>query len=136
MNDDVQHLKLLSVFHYVLAGITALMGCFPIFHLAIGIAVLTGHLDMHPNDPAEAATLGWVFTVGAVVIITLAWSIAIMMLCAGRSLQQRRRHTFCLVIAGLECLMMPIGTVLGVFTIIVLLRPSVRQLFDADDGSE
>jgi chromate transport protein ChrA len=134
MNDDTQHLKLLSVFHYVLAGITALMGCLPVFHLAIGLAMLSGHIDANPNNPAEAAFMGWMFTGIAGVAIAMTWSIAIMMFCAGRSLQQRRRHTFCLVIAGLECLMMPFGTALGVFTIIVLLRPSVRQLFDEDDA--
>ena len=44
-------------------------------------------------------------------------------------LQQRRRPTLCLVVAGLECMMFPFGSVLGVFTIIILLRPCVRQLF-------
>jgi hypothetical protein len=31
--------------------------------------------------------------------------------------------------AGVECLFMPVGTVLGVFTIIVLVRDSVKELF-------
>jgi len=35
-----------------------------------------------------------------------------------------------MVVAGSICLVCnPLGTVLGVFTIIVLMRPSVRQLF-------
>jgi hypothetical protein len=29
----------------------------------------------------------------------------------------------------MECLWMPVGTVLGVFTIIVLMRPRVKRLF-------
>ena len=36
---------------------------------------------------------------------------------------------FCLVIAALLCMITPFGTVLGVFTIIVLVRPSVKLLF-------
>jgi hypothetical protein len=36
---------------------------------------------------------------------------------------------FCLVMGGVECLFMPFGTVLGVFTIIVLMREPVKQLF-------
>ncbi len=36
---------------------------------------------------------------------------------------------FCLVMACVACLFMPFGTVLGVFTIIVLARPSVQTLF-------
>jgi hypothetical protein len=33
------------------------------------------------------------------------------------------------VMAGVECIFAPFGTVLGVFTIIVLMRESVKQLF-------
>jgi len=38
---------------------------------------------------------------------------------------------FCLVMAGAECLFMPFGTVLGVFTIILLLQEPVKQLFNS-----
>jgi hypothetical protein len=34
-----------------------------------------------------------------------------------------------LAIAGIECIFIPFGTVLGVFTIIVLMRPTVKELF-------
>jgi len=129
MNDDVQHLKLLCIFHYVVAGITTVIGCFPIIHLVFGIAVLSGRISPEPNDPIAASFMGWMFTGIAGVMITAMWSFAISVAFAGRCLQQRRRWTFCLVVAGLECMMMPLGTVLGVFTIIVLLRPSVRYLF-------
>jgi len=135
MNDDLQHLKLISIFHYVVAGITALIGCFPIFHLAVGIALLSGKLPTPPNDPVSVTLMGWMFTGIAAAMIATMWSFAIAVFCAGRFLQERRRYTFCIVVAGLECMMMPFGTVLGVFTIIVLLRPSVRQLFGEDGGS-
>ena len=36
--------------------------------------------------------------------------------------------------AATMCLFMPFGTVLGVFTIIVLMRPSVKPLFDQAAG--
>ena len=132
MDDDAQHLKLLAIFHYVVAGIVAFVGCFPFIHLTIGIAFLTGRISPQPNDPAAVAFMGWVFTVIAGAMIVVMWSFAVVMVCAGRCLQQHRRRTFCLVVAGLECLMMPFGTVLGVFTIIVLVRPSVQQLFDEE----
>ena len=38
-NEDVKQLELLSIFHYILAGITALFSCMPIFHLVIGLAM-------------------------------------------------------------------------------------------------
>jgi hypothetical protein len=37
---------------------------------------------------------------------------------------------FCLVMASITCMFMPFGTVLGVFTLIVLMRPSVKPLFE------
>jgi hypothetical protein len=52
---------------------------------------------------------------------------------AGRSLARRKRYLFCLIVAGTMCVMCnPLGTVLGVFTIVVLLRPSVKELFGAN----
>jgi hypothetical protein len=36
---------------------------------------------------------------------------------------------FSLVVTGITCLSFPFGTALGVFTIIVLTRGSVRQLY-------
>jgi hypothetical protein len=46
----------------------------------------------------------------------------------GRSLALRKRYSFVFVMACVECLFIPFGTVLGVFTIIVLSRESVRAL--------
>jgi len=37
-----------------------------------------------------------------------------------------------MVIAGLSCLNMPLGTVLGIFTLIVLSRESVKVLFKGE----
>ena len=48
---------------------------------------------------------------------------------AGRNLARRRRYLFCQVVAGVGCMFMPFGTVLGVFTLVVLSRPAVRNLF-------
>jgi hypothetical protein len=39
------------------------------------------------------------------------------------------------VIACIECLFMPFGTILGVFTLIVLSRESVKKLFLSDPAS-
>jgi hypothetical protein len=33
---DNEHLKLLAIFHYVLAGLSGLLACIPIIHVSIG----------------------------------------------------------------------------------------------------
>ena len=36
-----------------------------------------------------------------------------------------------MIVAGLNCVHIPLGTVLGVFTLVVLMRDSVRESYDA-----
>jgi hypothetical protein len=50
-------------------------------------------------------------------------------LIAGRCLSRRKCYSFALVIACIECLFIPFGTILGVFTIVALSRASVKGLF-------
>ncbi len=129
MINDSEHLQLLSIFHYILAGITALVSCFPIIHLVVGLAFICAGTQGGQNAPPPF--IGWIFVSIASVLILAGWSLAVCMFMAGRALARRKRYLFCTVVAGFECLMMPLGTVLGVFTIIVLMRPSVKLLFDA-----
>ena len=125
--EDLSQLRLLAVFHYVVAAMTALFSLFPVIHLAVGIAMVTG--TMAGNDP-DARFAGWLFIAFASVFILCGLALATAIAFAGRNLQLQRRHTYCLVVAGLSCMLMPFGTVLGVFTLIVLLRPGVKALFE------
>ena len=43
--NDVEHLRLLSVFHYVVGGLAALFALLPSVHLIMGIAMVTGQLS-------------------------------------------------------------------------------------------
>ena len=125
---DDDHLRLLTVFHYVVAGLTALFGCLPCIHLSLGIAILAGAFH-NARGEAFPRFIGVMLVVVASTLIVMFWSIAVLMLLAARNLARRRRHMFCFVVACIECLIMPFGTVLGVFSIIVLLRRSVKQRF-------
>ena len=75
------------------------------------------------------AWFGLLFVIFAGVLILLGWTFAVLLAVAGRNLGQKSCYTFCLVMACIACLWMPFGTVLGIFTIIVLMRPSVKPLF-------
>ncbi|TDB28316.1 hypothetical protein ATCM_11960 [Stenotrophomonas sp. ATCM1_4] len=130
--EDANHLRLLSIFHYVLAGFTGLFSLFPVLHLVLGLAMVSGKLPVdasNPNAELEPQLVGWFFVAFAGIFITCGLTLAGFMVYAGRCLAQRRRHTLCLVVAGISCMMMPFGTVLGVFTLIVLLRPQVKAAF-------
>ena len=73
--------------------------------------------------------LGWIFAVLGSVLFVIGIAMAICILIAGRSLALRKRYSFALVMACIECLFVPFGTILRVFTIVALSRESVRALF-------
>ena len=50
---------------------------------------------------------------------------------SGVFLGRRKYRAFSLIVAVIDCIHIPLGTVLGVFTIVVLLRPSVREVYEA-----
>lgn len=131
---DLEHLKILSIFHYVVAGLVALFACIPLIHLAVGVAMAAGWKDMGDQDPM-AHWMGWFFIVIASVLIASGWAFATCIALAGRFLSQRRRYTFCLVVAGISCMFFPFGTALGVFTLILLLREHVKAEFEGQSVS-
>jgi hypothetical protein len=127
--DDAEHLRLLSIFHFVVGGLTALVACIPLIHLAVGIAIVSGAFDDVAKGSPPPAFIGWLFIVIGALVILLGWTYSIGLIVAGRLLGRRQGYLFCLVMAGLSCMNMPLGTCLGVFTIVVLTRPSVKALF-------
>ncbi|MCX7044581.1 MAG: hypothetical protein NTX50_03710 [Candidatus Sumerlaeota bacterium] len=132
---DNEHLRLLAIFHYVLAGITALFSLMPIIHVIMGIMILSGKFPpQNPHDDFPKEFFGWMFVIIGSAVIIVGLSLATGILLAGLSLSRKKYYIFCLVMAGIECLFMPFGTVLGVFTIIVLMRDSVRQIFQSSAG--
>ena len=137
MNDDERHLSLLSIFHYVVGGLAALIALFPVIHLVVGLMViLAPEAFESEGGPPLPPLFGWFFVIIPSVFITAGWIFAGFVIAAGRSLARRKRYTFCLVMAGIECMFLPFGTVLGVFTIVVLTRPSVRAMFSTSGAIE
>jgi zinc transporter ZupT len=73
--------------------------------------------------------MGGMFALMGVAITILAWAMGVAMFLSGRWLAEHRNWTFCFVVACLSLLNQPLGTILGIFTLIVLARPSVKVLF-------
>ena len=74
--------------------------------------------------------MGWMFFAIGVVMTLGFLVLAVLNFFAGRFLAARRRRIFILVVAALNTIAFPFGTAIGVFTLIVLLRPTVEDLFE------
>jgi hypothetical protein len=125
---DVEHLRLLSIFHYVLAVVTALFACIPIIHVVIGIMMVSGRFGGSGSEAAPA-WMGYLFAGMGTLFVLLGWILAACTFFSGRFIAERRRRIFSIVVAAILCTVFPFGTILGIFTIIVLSRDSVRRLY-------
>jgi hypothetical protein len=131
---DEEHLKLLQTGHLVLAALTAAFSCIPLVHVVVGISILVAPDSMFGESHGKGPLpfFGLMFAIMGGVFVLGGWTLAALIFTAGRAIARRRRYTLCIVVACLSCLFMPFGTILGVFSLIVLNRPSVKLLFESE----
>jgi hypothetical protein len=130
LSRDEEHLRLLKIFYYIFSGITAFQASIPLIHVAIGIIILIAAAAGGGEERGPPAFLGLLFVCVGGAIVLIGWTLAICAFFAARCLSRRTAYVFCFAIAVLNCLFIPYGTVLGIFTIIVLVRPSVKAIFE------
>lgn len=126
------HIKTLAICHYVW-GALAIVGssCF-IIYIVIGVMAITGAMASSPPSPNDLdGEVGWFFVLLGSLAVLLGWSIGILNIVSGVSMMKRRRRTLSLILAGFNCLSVPLGTTLGVFTFVVLLRDTVVAEYNA-----
>ena len=130
---DEEHLRLLSLGFMVSAAVNAFMSLFGLMYMCMGI-FMGEAFSRVPRGPANADApppqlFFWLFGGIGAFFFFGALAFAALKLRAAFCLKKRTSKTFCMVIAAISCLEIPYGTIIGVFTFIVLGRPSVMRLF-------
>lgn len=133
---DASQLHTLSVLYYVFGGLNALMLSLTL--LLVGAVVVLAAREPDSASATAAASGDSTMATSIALLIYLAVFLlsavcAVLQFMAARRLRERRSFRFCQVAAGLSCLSVPLGTLLGAFTFVVLARPSVRARFAARD---
>jgi hypothetical protein len=96
--------------------------------IGVGAFIVSSPQVAQANNPPPP-WFGAIFAgIGAVVFVAVE-GMAALSFFTGRFLARRQHHTFCVVISALNCMSLPLGTALGVFSILVLQRSSVKALF-------
>jgi hypothetical protein len=122
-----ENLRILSIFHYVVAAIAAAFSLFPVLHVVMGAMMVSGRFDEGGSPPPDV--FGWFFIGIGLFFILIGMTFAASYAFAGRCLGRHRHYMYCLIMAGVGCMFVPFGTVLGVFTIVELQKDPVRALF-------
>ncbi len=134
---DAEHLNLLAIFHFVMAGL-ALIGLGFLFLHFTFMSQMFLHAENwnhgpRPNAPPQEffMVMKWFYGVfGGILILG-----GVGNLLSGLFIRQRKNRVFSLIVAGLNCLHLPMGIALGIFTFLVLLRDSVRELYEFQAGT-
>jgi len=133
---DQEHLRLLMWAYYIWAGTIGLFSLFALFYIGIGAMFASGAFPQPNNSKDDPRVFGLLFIGIGSAFLILGSTFALLTFFAGRSIRDRRRRIFCLILAGLNCLQVPFGTAMGVCTFIVLNRPEVKLLFDRPGPAE
>ena len=124
---DRDQLQILWILHLVSAILSLIALAFLGLWTAAVLSMAGGRGG---GPPAGMATLMAAIGGGAAL---LTGATAAGQFLAAWNLYRRRGRTVCLVVAAVECLNVPLGTALGVFTFVVLSRPGVRAAFERDE---
>ncbi len=130
-NPSSQKLELISIFHYVLAAFIFIKGAGALIMMGIGTLLTIGILSDQPHDMEEGLiVIGLIFFVFPMLVLLVSWTLATLVLLAGRRISKRTNLAYCQIVAGLECLCAPFGTILGIFSLINLTKPEVKETFE------
>jgi hypothetical protein len=130
---DEEHLRLLALFHYISGAVTLA------FSLLFGIWILFAGamLAFIPHGPAGSAEAVPPHVQAPFIMMMVVFALffllgvayGVLEIVSGRFMALRRRRVFSLVVAIPGLLLIPYGTILSIFTLLVIERPSVKQLY-------
>ena len=146
-----ERLRILMIGFYVRGGMMVAFGCFFLIYVAfflgfsfmpesawtqspaatasptaLAYATPTPHpLNQGPTPVIFFRIMACVFS----AVTLLVWITGCVTAYAGRCIQTRRRKLLIYMMAGLNCLFVPYGTLLGVFTFIILGSPAATRQF-------
>lgn len=135
---DDDHLRALVFCHSVIAGLCVLgLGLiafhFAVMHMAFTSPEITKaesitRLEGQPSFGSQHYfnLFQWIdLAVGACLLVVIIFT-----MMSGRFIERRVNRTFSIVVAGCLCALAPFGTLLGIFTILILNRDSIIRLYE------
>ncbi|MCD6587867.1 MAG: hypothetical protein J7K88_04895 [Candidatus Fermentibacteraceae bacterium] len=122
-------ISLVSIFHFVLGGLQMLFSLIGLVYVAIGAMMASGAMESTKGNPPPPE-LGWIFGGVGVVFVLVFITIGFLTIRTGINIRRRRRRTFCMVIDSILCLMVPLGTIVGIFGLVLLTKPETAEEFE------
>jgi hypothetical protein len=124
---DEEHLRLLSLLHYVSGGMTLAFGL--MFGVWMGFmgAIFATMASESAAPHRQAPPTEFFLIFGLLGLAAIVYGV--LELISGRLMSQRRRWLFSFIVSLPRVVLVPYGSMLTIFTLIVLDRRSVKSLY-------
>jgi hypothetical protein len=76
----------------------------------------------NPNPPSGLHA-------GSTILLLIMCVSGIMAICSAILIVHRKGRVFSLIVSGIGCLFVPLGTIVGIYTYIVMRRPQVMEQY-------
>ena len=149
-----ERLRMLAVGFYVRGGVVLAFSCFFLIYVVmfLGMSFIPQSNwnpsptptpyplsnwpspTPHPNSGAPPVIFFRIMAGIMGGVACLGWTIGGLTAYAGRCIQKRKRKALVYVMAALNCMFIPYGALLGVFTFIVLGSPGAVDEFRVQSG--
>lgn len=130
MERDSRDLRWLAIAHYVLGGLIGLISL--VFLIAMLPSCAVGlfpqsHCTGSGRCPPQF--FGLFYNIIGLVAVLGGLGFGALLAMTGRYLIRRLNYQLCVIMAGFQILLLPFNTILGIFTLAVLMRDSVKESF-------
>ena len=131
---DEEHLRLLGIFHYIAGAITLVISLV----FLVQFFLFSFIFDEVMNNITDIALVGFyefnpeIFSLLVylwIVLFLLFVAFGVAQIISGKFLRAKKHRIFSFIVAIINILFFPYGTILGVATIMVVTRSSVVALY-------
>ncbi len=136
-SQEADQLRILAILKTIYGALIFVGSIFVVAYFAFMGVMFSSFATTTRSGPGAATrpdaippAFGSIFLVVGIIVMIILWALGGIAVYSGKCIRERRNWTLVMVSACLNCLHMPLGTALGVYTIIVINKPSVRAQFD------
>ena len=131
---DEEHLKLLVLFHRIYGIIVIIfsllgIGYYLLFSFLFRFSKKSSHFTLTNNIQEPPKEIMHIFMIIIGIVILIGLIIGVCNLLSAQYIKRRKYRIFSIVVACVDCISFPLGTILGVLTMVVLLRDSVIEYY-------
>jgi hypothetical protein len=133
MEKDLEHLKLLGIFHYIWGALSLIGGIIiGVYFLVFGVILMNNPPTSTSSEDTGATSMagGILIGVGVVLFLIVVVYGILTLMAGGKYRKHQGGYWFCFILAIVTLVIGGIpGIVLGIFSLMVLSRESVKTLF-------